>query len=222
LWNYNTYKLPYHQCISPSTSSLSGFIHIIGLCYRGVKFHDSSCGCLRQAQDCGTVARQPAATGADQLKFLDDSDHPAKWISASKTWWTYNQSEIHWQHLHMAECDNPFHLSDVTSPSTFEGTSPNSGQCFLTGLADREDLADPFGPGTVSVPSGCQSFRSETQSCLWSWGTLPAISTAVAAEACEARDKKLPSDPVKLCLEQCVVVAKVPQPNVVEFGPSAE
>jgi hypothetical protein len=45
--------------------------------------------------------------------------------------------------------------------------------------------------------------------------------SAVAAEAGEAGNKKLPSDPVKLCLDQCVVVAKVPQPNVVEVGASA-
>ena len=30
------------------------------------------------------------------------------------------------------KCDDPFHLTDVTSPSTLEETSPNSGVCFLT------------------------------------------------------------------------------------------
>jgi hypothetical protein len=77
----------------------------------------------------------------------------------------------------MAECDDPFHLTDVTSPSTLEETLPNSGVCFLTWLADREDLADPFDPRTI--PSGCQSFRGEIHHSQWTWGTLPAISAAV-------------------------------------------
>jgi hypothetical protein len=93
------------QCVSPSTSRPSGFIHFIGLCFRGVKFHDSDQGFQTEHRlRHGLPGAGRGASVAVPDGPADGSDHPAKLIRSRRP--TSNPESI----SSILECEGSFRL----------------------------------------------------------------------------------------------------------------